>query len=169
MTDQRGRPTVVFDFDGTILDTRKIRYLVAGPGKKDYRAFYGRTLECPPNYEVVRAAQQHHAMGHAVIILSGRAHEWSAITLQAANRLQVPWSDAFFRANGDFRKAHVVKPELLAKARAAGYDPRWIWDDDPRVVDMWQMTEPDIEVTQVPGWNDPIEYPEGWLDAAQVN
>lgn len=163
MPESTRRPTAVFDFDGCLLDTSSIRYLVAGIGKKQYAEFYSRTLECPANYEIVAKAKKHHAAGHAVVILTGRQLAWAPVTLMALMRFGVCYDDAIFRDNNDRRPAAIVKPEKMRLIRARGFEPLWIWDDDPRNVEMWERTEPNAEVTLVPGWDDPIEYPDGWL------
>lgn len=165
MIKSKGRPTAVFDFDGCIIDTSRIRYLVAGIGKKQFAEFYGRTLECPANQEILAKMREHHDRGDAVVILTGRDLSWATITLQALLRFHAPFDDAIFRDPGDRRPAFVVKPEKLQVIRARGFDPRWIWDDDPRNIEMWQKTEPGIEATLVPGWDDPIIYPKEVTDA----
>lgn len=157
MTAKR-TPLAVFDFDGVIINTEKLRYLVAGPGKRDHEQFYARTLECPPNFEVVQAAKEQRDLGRTVAIVTGRMWKYSPVTLLALNRFGVPYTEARFRENEDYRKATVVKPELIEVLREDGYDPLWAWEDDPKNAAV--LTRLGLDVTLVPGWTDQIVYPE---------
>ena len=56
-------------------------------------------------------------------------------------------SRLFMRNNGDDRKDHIVKLEILKYIRNAGFEPVLVFDDRQTVVDMWR--EQGIRVAQV--------------------
>lgn len=159
----RLQKAAAFDFDGSLSDTRLIRYLVANPWKKYWDEFYARTPECPPNVDVVRAAQQKYAEGYAILIVTGRQLCYNDVTFDAVQRFNVPCNVGFFRNDGDYRPAHVIKLELLDEALEDGYDVQLAWDDDPRIIKAYQKRG--LETTLVPGWDEPIAYPDEWLAA----
>ena len=140
---------VLFDMDGTLCDVRGIRHLIDGPGS--FHAFHRASASCPPNPEVVAAAQREHAAGRAVLVVTARLHRYRNLTAMWLALNGVPSDGMWMRADQDFRPDVAVKADILKRIRGL-YTVVGAWDDRPEVVALWRSEG--IPVTVVPGWVD---------------
>lgn len=153
------REAVIFDVDGTLVNVKNIRYLVAGK-KKDFEAFHIASAHCPPNWDIWEAAMdEYHIKKRAVLIVTGREFIYMPLTIEWMARYGVPLSDAWSRNTGDYRPDAVIKREILTEIRSAGYNPVKAYDDHPKVGKMW--IDEGLELVTVPGWDDPVFDPDG--------
>jgi hypothetical protein len=149
-TTRRGRPATIFDVQGTLIDVRPIRHLVAGQ-HKDFDAFHKATGDCAPNKDVVRAAQQAHRDGNAVLVVTGMNAVYRRLVRGWLTQHRVPCDGLWTRDNGDYRKDVIVKGEILSTIRR-WYEPDEAWDDNPAIVGLWEIMG--LRVNVVPGWDD---------------
>lgn len=142
----------IFDVDGTLCNVDPIRHYVEGPrGTRNFDAFHkaGTTL-CEPNHWVAQAARDAHAAGRKVLIVSARMARWGVATLSWAEAWEIPFHDAWFRPNGDYRPDHIVKREIYHSICAKGYNVVRAYDDNPSIIALWQELQ--VETIVVPGW-----------------
>lgn len=127
---------VIFDIDGTLAnnDHRK-HHIQKIP--KDWPAFNSEMhLDSPIELVVTLAKilRQHYA----IILCTGRDETCRDVT-QEWLRLHDVWHDGLWmRAAQDFRSDDIVKREMLADIRSAGFDPQMVVDDRVSVVAMWR-------------------------------
>lgn len=156
--------TVFVDIDGTVADLSHRRvYLQSHP--KNYPAFEkGIPLDAPIPH-IIEAVRALYSAGWTVVMCSGRSENTRGATEAWLEKHGVPYHALFMRkafevnADGspviarsgkpkpDHRRDNIVKAELLAEARAAGYDPDIVFDDRNQVVEMWRANG--IPVVQV--------------------
>lgn len=151
MPEEPRRKAVIFDVDGTLVDVRGIRPLLAGPGR--FPAFHRASIDCPPNQWVLDAAHEQAAAGLAVLIVTAREAVplYRHITAWWLALHEVPSEAMWMRAVGDYRPDAIVKKEMLAKILRS-WEPVHAWDDTPEVIE--QVWEPaGIPTTFVPGRN----------------
>lgn len=132
---------VIFDIDGTLSDTAHRQHFLAGPGKKDWPAFFARMADDPPHPHIVTLARMLHGAGARLILASGRFERHRRTTATWLEKHAGSWlaeRPLFLRADGDNRADDVVKVEYLAKMRSAGFDPVMAIDDRDRVVRAWR-------------------------------
>ena len=154
MSQWRG-PAVIVDCDGTLVDVTSIRHhvvpgLPGWAGRKDFDAFHKASVWCPPIHSTLAAVEEHRAAGRAILIMTARMRRWEPHTRGWLATHSVRFDHLFMRTDGDRRPDTVVKAELLAQARAMGWDPTHAIDDNPSVVGLWESEG--LDVTVVPGW-----------------
>lgn len=143
------RPAVIFDVDGTLCDVRGIRHHVR-VRPKNFDAFHGESIDCPPHQHVVDNTHAVAASGSAVLVVTARRHRWRYHTILWLHENAVPYDQLYMRADHDHRKDVEVKRELLRHIKADGYHVTMAWDDNPAVITLWESEG--IPVTVVPGW-----------------
>jgi len=143
---------VIYDVDGTLCDVSTIRHYVEAPkGQRNFDAFHkAGTTVCPPNHWVAQAARDDHAAGRAVLIVSARMQKWGRPTIRWAQAWDIPFTDAWFRPNNDFRPDHLVKRDIYHDICSRGYNVVKAYDDNPSIVDLWRELQ--VECVVVPGW-----------------
>lgn len=128
--------TYFFDIDGTLADcSHRLHFIQQTP--KDWPSFFSacdRDAPIPHMIELARACQR---LG-PIVCLSGRSDECLHKTQTWLGRQGILGSALFMRKAGDHRDDSVVKLELLAEAREAGFEPIIIFEDRKRVVDAWR-------------------------------
>lgn len=142
----------IFDVDGTLCDVSSIRHYVEAPkGQRNFEAFHkaGTTI-CPPNEWVAQAARDAHAAGRAVLIVSARMAKWGRPTIKWAGEHSIPFTDAWFRPDHDYRADHFVKRDIYRDICRRGYNVVRAYDDNPSIIALWQ--ELGVETIVVPGW-----------------
>lgn len=90
------------------------------------------------NEPIFRIIQQYAALGHKIILLSGRS---TAHRIQTTNWLsmhQVPYEVLLMRQEGDMHKDSVVKKEIFESHIKGIYHVDFVLDDRNQVVDMWR-------------------------------
>ncbi|MFI5990236.1 hypothetical protein ACIBAC_00080 [Streptomyces sp. NPDC051362] len=138
------RGAVAFDLEGALIDVQGIQHLAG-----DASAFHLASLTCPPNAEVVEAAQRAHAQGLTVLVMTGGSKRLERHVVAWLNANDVPATLVVMRGRGDFRPTAVVKGErLLAAARQ--FANLTVWSADPSVTRVSERNG--IDVCPLPGY-----------------
>lgn len=149
--------TLFCDIDGTIADLAHRRVYVASK-PKNWPAFEKNMHLDAPIPHVIDAVRRMHAAGWTVVMCTGRGAQNKDVTEQWLKDNDVPYHAIYTRplyeidpetgspkltkknkAQRDYRRDDIVKAELLAQARADGYDPDVVFDDRDQVVAMWRV------------------------------
>ena len=144
------RRCAIFDMDGTLADVSGIRHHVK-VRPKNFNAFHGASVDCPPHHDVVALARDFHDNDIDVVIVTARRHRWRHHTAWFLAIHDVPSVAMFMRHNDDERSDVEVKRDILAKIRET-WEPVAAVDDRPEVVALW-ISE-GIPTHVVPGWED---------------
>jgi len=132
---------IIFDVDGTLMNISHRRHHLEGRSPKDWDAFRRDAIDDTPNLDVFAIALALRRDGHRLIVASGRMEKERALTKTQLHLGGLVFISPVFiqlRADGDHRDDTVVKREMLAEMRKAGFDPRLAFDDRSRVIDMWR-------------------------------
>ena len=120
---------IIVDVDGTIAHMKGRR----GPFEWD-KVHLDEVDE-----EVVIAIKGFKAVGHKVIIVSGRDGScWDKTYAWVQDALGFSPDGFFMRKPGDTRGDDLVKQEIFDKHIANNYDVRAVFDDRPRVTRFWR-------------------------------
>ena len=130
---------VVFDIDGTLANIEhRLDYVRSKP--KNWKAFDAGIPNDEVNELVVAIYDALVADGHTIVLASGRnersrkaTEDWlSKNFLNAHKKL-------YMRKEADYRNDSIVKREMLDEIIADyGKKPDMVFDDRPRVVNMWR-------------------------------
>lgn len=145
------RKTVIFDWQGTLVDVSSIRHLVENTDKKNFPEFHRQTGNCPPIQETLEAVKRAAMDGKFVAVLTGCSENFEQVFFEWGAKHGVHWDMLLMRAAGDFRKDVVIKKEMLDFLRSHGHEIEHAWDDNPNIIQLWQ--DESIPVTVVPGWS----------------
>tara|TARA_B100001939_G_scaffold347495_1_gene369285 strand:+ start:1404 stop:1937 length:534 start_codon:yes stop_codon:yes gene_type:complete len=132
---------VIFDVDGTLMDISQRRKFIDGSmGKKDWNAFRDseNVMQDTPKFEIFALAKAMKAVGHRIIISSGRNKSQRAQTLKQLMMQGLVFDAVYMRSDSDYRPDFVVKADMLTKMKKDGFDPIMAVDDRQQVVDMWR-------------------------------
>lgn len=141
----------IFDMDGTLCDVSSVRHLVAQV-PKNFDAFHRAAVTvCPPHDWVAQAARDAHDAGRKVLIVSARMTRWGRDTLRWADNCGIPYDDAWFRQDHDYRPDHIVKREIYHDICSRGYNVVRAYDDNPSIVALWEELQ--VPCVVVPGWD----------------
>lgn len=144
---------VLFDVDGTLANVSSIRWLLKkfdnGKDYKDFHAFHAESVNVPPNNHVVNAAQVVHMLGHDVLIVTARKHQWRNHTAMWLALNNIPSDALFMRGDLDNRKDVDVKRDMLSIIRKQ-WNILGAWDDNPSIINLWK--ENNIPCQIVEGW-----------------
>jgi hypothetical protein len=142
------RDAVIFDMDGTLCDVSAILHFVKGEDR-DYDAFHGAAIDCPPHMYVVEAVARAREGGNAIVIVTARSSKWRDYTIMWLDKYDVAFDRLYMRIEADFRHDYLVKADILKAIRKDGFAPIHAWDDSPKVIALWR--ENGIDVTEVDG------------------
>lgn len=138
--------TLFCDIDGTIADLEHRRkYVRTKP--KNWPAFEKTMHLDSPIEHVIGAVRTLYLAGWDVVMMTGRGAQKRDVTAAWLIEHNVPYHAMYTRALKDYRSDDIVKEELLAQARADGYDPDVVFDDRDQVVAMWRRVG--VPVVQV--------------------
>ena len=130
---------VVFDIDGTLANIEhRLDYVRSKP--KNWKAFDAGIPNDRVNEPVAEVFDAMVMGGHTVILASGR-NERSRIATQDWLRKNSfsSYDKLYMRKADDFRNDSIVKREMLDEIIADyGKKPDMVFDDRPRVVNMWR-------------------------------
>lgn len=131
------------DMDGTLMNNAHRQHYVQVPEgeKKDWKNFNHYIMDDTPHEHIVWLTKTFYAAGNQIIIFTARTRELlipTLIQLDEVCGLQGMYAEVYIRDWDDRRDDSIVKIEMLAKARADGYDPYLILDDRDRVVAAWR-------------------------------
>lgn len=148
MNEQKRR-AVLWDLDGTLVNTTEIQHLLGTTGGID--AFHAASADCPPNRLVVRAARQVHHMGFTNLVLTERMEQHRTLSERWLHTNNVPYTQLLMRSDGDPREDRIVKKEMYDRVTER-YDVVHAWDDRPETIRLWRSLG--LLVTIVPGCDD---------------
>lgn len=136
-------PAYVFDLDGTLADcSHRLHHIQKQP--KDWDAFFADVGNDAPIPHMVSLLMhlrfgKRSTTAYDIVLVSGRSDQCRAQTNAWISRhLQMDNPPLFMRRAGDHRDDSIVKIEILANVRAAGFEPIMVFDDRDRVVAAWR-------------------------------
>lgn len=128
---------IIFDVDGTLMNiTHRRQYVMQVP--KDFKSFRAAMGDDTPYEDVVDMAKMLKAVGHRIIISSGRYESERMITNHQLLHAGVQFDAMYLRKDGDHRKDAILKQEMLADMARDGFKPTMAFDDRDSVVQMWR-------------------------------
>lgn len=136
--DNRGRPAIIFDIDGTLANIEHRRHFLRRE-RPDWRSFNAEMGNDLPNGPVVALYKLLWASGsHELILATGRNENARALTEQWLVWNEIPFGRILMRPDRDSRADHIVKQEMLDQLRVEEIDILLVVDDRQQVVDMWR-------------------------------
>ena len=134
---------IICDIDGTVADNSHRTHLIEGPGKKDWEAFYDPNLlaKDPPLLVACGILNKIvHNPKMNLHFLTGRPERTRAATVVWFHKIFQNFTTPIaMRPDGDHRKAHVYKDDMLQLIwRRYSGEPMLIIDDDMRNAEMYQ-------------------------------
>ena len=143
------RKARIFDVDGTLCNVDEIRHHVMG-GRRNFDAFHLESVNCPPNLQVVEAAQKSAAEGIAPLIVTARQTKYRNVTAFWLAMHHIPSERLYMRRTGDQRADYLVKLDILARIQNS-WEVVEAYDDNPSVIEnVWAANG--IPYVLVPGW-----------------
>lgn len=135
---------IIFDMDGTLADISHRMHLL--DGKKDWDAFHGAMFDDTPVEaiaELARLLAKAASAGlgiDAVLVVTARHDDprYVQMTRDWLELHDIPCDRLYMRRDGDTRRDHIVKREILQQILDDGYEPVLAVDDRPEVVAMWR-------------------------------
>lgn len=129
---------VCFDIDGTLADvSHRVKYWRETP--KNWAMFKAEMINDEPITPIVKIAQDLWTHGHTVILCSGRGEESRKVTEEWMKKHAIEFHKLYMRVEKDYRGDDIVKKELLDQIiQDWGKAPDIVFDDRPRVVQMWR-------------------------------
>ena len=121
---------IVVDVDGTLA------HLGGNPTRGHYAA--SRAMEDFLDDAVSTTVAMYHRHGYRVIILTGRHSGHLQVTKDWLNANGVDYDEIHCREEGDGRPDYIVKKELFDKHIRGKYNVKFVFDDRPQVIRMWQ-------------------------------
>lgn len=119
---------VIFDLDGTLTHAN---------GKRGYFDWY--KCDRDDRDEIVyKAYQRHLAAGDTIFFITGRAEEARESTVEWLSVYAPTYERLLMRKSDDFRPDFVVKEEIYNHYIKGKYNVEVIYEDKPKVVDMWR-------------------------------
>lgn len=127
----------VFDIDGTIANLDHRLHYVKGEWKKDWDWFYSKLSEDTPIKATVDLLKILYHSYNKIILCSGRPdiHYWTTVNWLRAN--DIPYDYILMRGWWDRQDDTIAKENFHNKVLSK-LNVKWIFDDRPRVVDMWR-------------------------------
>lgn len=127
----------LFDIDGTIADcSHRIHLIQRQP--RDWRTFFALCRNDAPIPHIIELAKVLLRDEQRIVFVSGRSEECRGHTEDWLERHGLPAGPLYMRKEGDHRDDDIIKIELLAMVRGAGFDPIMAFDDRDRVVAAWR-------------------------------
>lgn len=126
-----GDPCIICDLDGTLS-------LFEGKGHRGpYDAAKCDQDDCN---ETIRQVLEvyYRFMNYKIVYLSGREEIFRPQTETFLRKFHCPPGELFMRGKGDPRKDWIVKSELFDAHVRDRYKVKWVFDDRPQVLRMWQ-------------------------------
>ncbi len=124
----------MFDLEGALALTAHRANFLAGPGPRDWRAFYAPATRTGRNPPIIATLLALDAAGHDIEIWSGRSDEVEDKTtawLEVHGLGHIPIRT---RAAGDHRPDTILKAEWLDDGRT----PDLVFEDRASVVALWR-------------------------------
>jgi len=129
-------PCYIFDIDGTLSNgDHRLHHIKKDP--KDWRAYFAECYDDEPIEHICELAR---VLGThlAVVYASGRSDECQDATVRWLIKHGLPPGPVYMRAAGNHEGDDILKPKMLERMRADGYEPVMAFDDRDRVVAAWR-------------------------------
>lgn len=126
---------MIFDIDGVLSDAAGRQYLLEW-NRRDWDAFFEACGQDPVVVEVARLLALLDPTLQ-IVLLTGRPLRVQPQTLAWLEEHELRWDLLVMRDKGEYAQAAVFKRAALEELRAAGFDPRLAFEDDPRNRDMF--------------------------------
>ena len=141
---------IVFDLDGTLADiAQRLHFLKTN--KKDWDGFFSAIPSDEPIQPLVDLVITLLKVNEKTVLFATSRPERTREDTEAwllKHGIKADFQSCLFmRPDGDQRPDSIVKREILARMRNAGFEPKLVFDDRQSVVDMWR--EQGIRVAQV--------------------
>lgn len=128
---------VIFDIDGVLANyLHRAEYILCRP--KKWNQFFEAMDEDRVIGEMAQKLRAAHQMGHTVILLTGRAERYRALTEAWFAKNNLPYDLLIMRPNRVRRKGHLLKQAYYRRFIKSRYTVVVAYDDHPRIVQMWQ-------------------------------
>lgn len=129
-------PLVVFDIDGTLVNTNAIQHLVSN-GLRRFDTFHRESINCPPHHNILSIAKELLNNKVKVIGLSGRQEKYRNLTNYwlAMNRL--PLDELILRPEKYLGNKIQFKTEVIYDLQLR-FEIIAIFDDDPKLLQAWK-------------------------------
>jgi phosphoglycolate phosphatase-like HAD superfamily hydrolase len=122
-------PAVVFDIDGVLSDAAGRQHFLE-EGRRDWSAFFEACSDDPVIEEIARLLELLDS-SLRVVLLTGRPLRVQAQTLAWLRRYELRWDLLVMREHRDYSGVTDFKQRVVAELRAAGFDLRLAFEDDP--------------------------------------
>lgn len=129
-------PAYIVDLDGTLVNVEPIRHFVEGK-KKDFHSFHTASVNCKVNSLVLAEVIKHHNRGLKILVLSGRAEKYRAVSSYWLNTNKVPYDRLLLRDNLDYRPDLTVKAEMYLGLKVS-YEVLGAIDDKEELARYWK-------------------------------
>lgn len=130
------RSAVVFDLDGTLSDDAHRKLLVKGESKF-YPMYYSLMAFDKPKMGVIRLLHMCQKQGMAIIILTARPEKYREETVTWLDKYSITYDLLEMRCDSDFRKAHIVKKQILDSKLRPYYKITLAFDDSANNIQMF--------------------------------
>lgn len=129
-------PAAIIDLDGTLTSASWREHHLQGRSK-DWAGFFAGMGRDAPVAGLVDLTGwiAHHA---AVVLLTGRPDDHEPVVRRWLADHCVPYDRLLMRPSGDRRPDTVMKRERYHRDIAPRFDVRIVFDDRPRVIEMWR-------------------------------
>ena len=128
---------VVVDIDGVLSDASTRQHFLNNPeGIRDWDGFFGNCGSDAPLH-AVPALLGSLDRDLVIVLLSGRPAWVLEITREWLERHGMRWDAVVLREGDDFMDPVGFKRDVVTDMRAEGYDVRFAFDDNDRIVEMY--------------------------------
>ena len=128
---------VVFDIDGTLAKIdHRLHHIKKKP--KDWASFDAEISEDVINEPVVRVYKSLYHAENIVLLASGRNERSRVRTQGWLHKNGIHYDKLYMRPKLDYRCDSIVKKEILDQIIIDYGKPDMVFDDRPRVVNMWR-------------------------------
>lgn len=128
---------ILCDIDGTLANCDHRRHWVKSK-PRNWPAFEAQMCNDTLIEPVAITIKALFAASHNILLCSARGEQSRVITEQWLSKHDIPYSSLYMRKEGDYRDDQIVKTELLAQIRSDGWNPIFVFDDRPKVIDAWR-------------------------------
>ena len=134
---------VIVDIDGTIADnSHRVHHInsVQNNIPKNWKVYLSEIKNDTTHDDIIFILTAIKDAGAKLVLCTGRNEDEREDTWQwlESHNIMHLFDNLYMRPINDYRPDDVIKLELLDKIRKDGYNPRIVFEDRSRVVDMWR-------------------------------
>lgn len=131
-----GKPTAIFDLDGTLCDIgHRLHHVRKDP--KDWKAFFEGIPDDKVREDVLRLLKWEWEEGRQIVLVSARPEDYREQTERWLKREGIEHGPLIMRESGDKRPDTEVKADIFDKY-LKHLDIVRVYDDRPSVIRMWE-------------------------------